>query len=118
MLDTNKDGKVSQKELEEFVKQNDSDDDGSLNEDELGVAIISINERAQVEVDGPAVIAGEQAGIGIGYCAPDFELQPIEPYADLAIKLGADAPPSIDEKVMLSELVGDQPVLLLFGSYT
>lgn len=67
-------------------------------------------------IEGPSVIPGKPAGIAVGQYAPDFELQPIESYPDLAVD-GAP-PPSVDEKIRLSQLVGKQPVLLLYGSYT
>lgn len=104
-------------------------------------------------VEGPSVIPGEPAGIGVGQYAPDFELQPIEPYAKLAEWLQSNRPQaapasrvryrrgllgrlrrlrgrtvassapsgsslSVDDKIALSQLVGKQPVLLLYGSYT
>ena len=66
----------------------------------------------------PSVIEGKKSGIEVGQYAPDFELQPIEPYAKLREWLGENAPKSIEEKVKLSRLVGKQPILLLYGSYT
>lgn len=104
-------------------------------------------------IEGPSVIPDEPAGIAVGQYAPDFELEPIEPYAKLAewlennrpqaapayrvryrrgflgrrrrvIERSVDrAPPSgsplsADDKIRLSQLIGKQPVLLLYGSYT
>ena len=70
------------------------------------------------EIEGPSVVEGQKAGIVVGQYAADFELQPVEPYADLQKWLGADAPESIEQTVRLSQLVGKAPILLLFGSYT
>jgi hypothetical protein len=118
LLDANKDGSISKDELEKFLRKNDSDEDGKLSEDELKVAIASRVDREVIEVEGPSVVEGQKAGIGVGYYAPDFELQPIEPYACLQEWLGGDGDGSIEKRITLSELVGEQPVLLLFGSYT
>jgi len=118
LLDANKDGSVSKEELEKFFRKNDSDEDGKLSEDELKVAITSASRREVIEVDGPSVVEGQKAGIGLGYYAPDFGLQPIEPYACLQKWLGGDGDQSIEQHITLSQLVGEQPVLLLFGSYT
>ena len=117
LLDADKDGSVSKEEIEKFFRKNDSDDDGKLDEDELKVAIASQADREVVEVEGPSVVEGQKAGIGVGYYAPDFELQPIEPYACLQRWLGGDDE-GIEKRITLSQLVGEQPVLLLFGSYT
>lgn len=73
---------------------------------------------SSTDVSGPSVVSGQQAGIEVGQYAPDFELQPIEPYAILQQWLGDGAPKSIEQNVQLSQLVGKAPVLLLFGSYT
>ena len=66
----------------------------------------------------PSVVEGTPAGIEVGDFAPDFELQPIQPYADLQKWLGDDAPESVEENVVLSQFVGKAPIILLFGSYT
>ena len=108
----------SKEELEKFFRKNDSDEDGKLNEDELKVAVVSRADREVIEVEGPSVVEGQKAGIGIGYHAPDFELQPIEPYACLQEWLGGEGDVGIEKRITLSQLVGEQPVLLLFGSYT
>jgi len=118
LFDANKDGSVSKEELDKFFRKNDSDEDGKLNEDELEVAIASRDSQEIVEVDGPSVVEGQQAGIAVGYHAPDFELQPIEPYECLQKWLGGNGDGSIDQCITLSQVVGEQPVLLLFGSYT
>jgi hypothetical protein len=117
-LDANRNGKVSKEEFDKFFKWADSNDDGSLSEDEIGVALTTKRDEDNVEVQGPSVVKGQKAGIGVGYYAPDFELQPIEPYACLQEWLGDDGPQNIEKCVPLSQLIGDQPVLLLFGSYT
>jgi len=70
------------------------------------------------EIDGPSVVEGQKAGIEVGSNPPDFELQPIEPYAIFQKWLGDDAPKSIEHHVRLSQLVGKAPIMLLFGSYT
>jgi hypothetical protein len=69
-------------------------------------------------IDGASVVEGQSAGIENGDYAPDFELEPVQPHADLARWLGDKAPESVEDKVMLSDLLGKAPVLLLFGSYT
>lgn len=117
-FDANRNGKVSKEELDKFFKWADSNDDGSLSEDEIGVALTTKPDDDNVEVEGPSVAEGQKAGIGVGWYAPDFELQPIEAYACLQEWLGADDPVSVEECVPLSRLIGEQPVLLLFGSYT
>lgn len=73
---------------------------------------------SSVPPDAPSVAEGQIAGIEVGDFAPDFELQPVQPSADLQRWLGVDAPESIERNVMLSKVVGKAPVLLLFGSYT
>jgi hypothetical protein len=69
-------------------------------------------------ISGPSVVKGQKPGIEVGQYPPDFTLQPIQPYPALAKWLGAAAPKNVDDKVMLSQLVGKVPVMLLFGSYT
>lgn len=69
-------------------------------------------------ITAPSIVAGQKAGIDVGDCAPDFQLQPIQPYADLKYWLGDQAPKRADDLVPLSKLVGKAPILLLFGSYT
>jgi hypothetical protein len=64
------------------------------------------------------VVKGQKAGIEVGHYPPDFKLEPIQPYADLQQWLGEKAPKSAEEAVMLGQLVGKVPVMLLFGSYT
>lgn len=118
LFDANKDGSVSKEELDKFFRKNDSDEDGKLNADELKVAIASRENAEIVEVEGPSVVEGQQAGIAVGYHAPDFELQPIEPYECLQRWLGGNGDGSIKQRITLSQVVGEQPVLLLFGSYT
>ena len=69
------------------------------------------------EITGPSVVEGRNAGIEVGQYAPDFELQPIEPYPILTKWLGDD---TLDkgEGVRLAQLVGKAPIMLLYGSYT
>ncbi len=115
--------------------------------------------RAPETVKGPSVVRGKRAGIEVGQYAPDFELQPVEPYPSLRDWLVDEAlqvvyyqrprrfrvlgllprwrgrvraarvaysrkrvndPESPDalQRVRLSQLVGKQPILLLYGSYT
>ncbi len=111
LLDANKDGSVSTEELKRFFQRADSDKNGSLSKEELAKAL-----AAPPPVT--SIVEGQQAGIEVGQYPPDFELQPIEPYAKLRDWLGDGAPKSIEEKVKLSQLVGKQPILLLYGSYT
>ena len=118
LLDSNRDGKVSKEEFQKFFKWCDSDENGSLNKDELGVAIEARTKADVQGIEGPSVVAGQKAGIEVGQYAPDFELQPIELYACLQEWLGDDAPESIEDIVTLSQLVGEAPIMLLFGSYT
>jgi len=70
------------------------------------------------EIAGPSVVKGQPPGIEVGQYAPDFELQPVEPYAILRKWLADDAPANIEHKVRLSQLVGKAPIMLLYGSYT
>ena len=70
------------------------------------------------KIDGPSIVKGKPAGIEVGQYPPDFELQPIEAYPKLCEWLGDVAPRSAEDKVKLSQLVGKQPILLLYGSYT
>jgi len=67
---------------------------------------------------GPSIVKGQAPGIDVGECPPDFQLQPIQPYADLKHWLGDKAPEKAEDLVMLSDFVGKAPILLLFGSYT
>ena len=66
----------------------------------------------------PSVIKGKPAGINVGDCAPDFQLEPIEISADFKRWLGDKAPKTFDDKIMLSDFVGKAPIVLLFGSFT
>ena len=118
LLDANQDGSVSKDEAEKFFEKADADCNDSLSKDELAKALAPPARDGSKQIDGPSVVEGQKAGIEVGQYAPDFELQPIEPYAKLRQWLGDNAPASIDEKVKLSQLVGKQPVLLLYGSYT
>lgn len=111
LLDANKDGSVSAEEVKSFFDRADSDRSGSLSKEELAKALTT-------PPPTPSIVEGQQAGIEVGQCPPDFELQPIEPYAKFRDWLGDGAPRSIEEKVKLSQLVGKQPILLLYGSYT
>jgi hypothetical protein len=70
------------------------------------------------EIAGPSVVEGQKAGIEVGQFAPDFELQPIEPYPILQKWLGSDAPPNLEDNIRLAQLVGKAPIMLLYGSYT
>ncbi|MHC4180374.1 MAG: hypothetical protein ACYSWU_22960, partial [Planctomycetota bacterium] len=105
-------------EVKKFFRRADSDNSGSLSKEELAKALAPPPASGTKKIDGPSVVKGQPAGIEVGQCAPDYELQPIEPYAKLREWLGDDAPVSIEEKVRLSQLVGKQPILLLYGSYT
>lgn len=118
LLDANKDGSVSKDELKKFFERADADKSESLSKDELAKALAPPARGAPKQIDGPSVVEGRKAGIEVGGYAPDFELQPIEPYPQLQKWLRRDAPVSIEEKVKLSQLIGKQPVLLLYGSYT
>ncbi len=69
-------------------------------------------------ITSPSIAKGQKAGIAVGDYAPDFQLQPVQPYADLKRWLGDKAPQKAEDKVMLSDFVGKAPILLLFGSYT
>jgi len=70
------------------------------------------------EITEPSVIKGQKAGIELGQYPPDFRLEMIQPYPILEKWLGVQAPKSVDDKVMLAQLVGKVPVMLLLGSYT
>lgn len=78
----------------------------------------SRHDRPAKPLEGPSVVKGEKPGIEVGEYAPDFELQPVEPYAILQKWLGDDAPKTIEQGVKLSQLVGKAPIMLMFGSYT
>jgi hypothetical protein len=69
-------------------------------------------------ISGPSLVQGQPAGIEVGQCAPDFQLEPIQLYADFEKWLGPQAPKKFEDQVMLSNFVGKAPILLLFGSYT
>ena len=66
----------------------------------------------------PSVVKGQPGGINVGDCAPDFQLEPIEISADFKRWLGAKAPKTFEDKIMLSDFVGKAPIVLLFGSFT
>ena len=66
----------------------------------------------------PSVVKGKPAGINVGDCAPDFQLEPIEISADFKRWLGDQAPKKFEDKIMLSDFVGKAPIVLLFGSFT
>ena len=70
------------------------------------------------EITGPSVVPSQKAGVEVGQYAPDFKLEPIQPYPILEQWLGGKAPQSAEDLVPLSQLVGKVPVVLLFGSYT
>ncbi len=78
----------------------------------------------QASADGAAagptrsIVEGQPAGIEVGDCAPDFELEPIEIHDDFERWLGDEAPQEFADKIMLSDLAGKAPIILLFGSYT
>ncbi|MFQ6131160.1 MAG: hypothetical protein ACE5R4_03920 [Armatimonadota bacterium] len=61
---------------------------------------------------------GVAATAEVGKLAPDFALEPIEIHEDFRRWLGAEAPQTFQDKVMLSDFVGKAPIVLLFGSYT
>jgi len=65
-----------------------------------------------------SIVKGKPAGIEVGQYAPDFELEPIQAYADFTRWLGDKAPKSAAQKVMLSDFAHKAPIILLFGSYT
>jgi len=67
---------------------------------------------------GPSVIKGQPPGIKAGKYAADFQLEPVQLYPQLKQWLGDKAPRRFEDKVMLSDLIGKQPVILFFGSYT
>jgi hypothetical protein len=66
----------------------------------------------------PSVVKGQPSGIGVGDCAPDFQLEPIEISADFNRWLGDKAPGKFEDRIMLSDFVGKAPIVLLFGSFT
>ncbi|MFC1601212.1 hypothetical protein ACFL34_02565 [Candidatus Sumerlaeota bacterium] len=65
-----------------------------------------------------SIAKGQPPGIKVGDYAPDFELEPTAIHADFKRWLGQDAPKTFADKVMLSDLAGTAPIVLLFGSYT
>lgn len=118
LLDADRDRSVSKEELEKFFQKYDSDEDDSLSIEELREAVASQADDDAAPIEGPSVVEGQEAGIGVGDYAPDFELQPVEPHPSLRKWLGDDAPESIENNVKLSELVGKAPIMLFFGNYT
>jgi hypothetical protein len=58
------------------------------------------------EIKVPSVVRGRKAGIEVGQYAPDFQLQPIEPYAKLRDWLGND-PPGTASSATAPRLGGD-----------
>ena len=84
----------------------------------VGGIALAAEDRPAKELEGPSVVKGQKAGIAVGQYAPDFELQPVEPYAILQKWLGDGAPKDIEQGVKLSQLVGKAPIMLMFGSYT
>jgi hypothetical protein len=75
-------------------------------------------ETGSADTGMPGVVKGKPAGINVGDCAPDFQLEPIEISADFKRWLGDKAPKSFEDKIMLSDFVGKAPIVLLFGSFT
>jgi hypothetical protein len=65
-----------------------------------------------------SVVKGKPAGINVGDYAPDFQLEPTEIHEAFKHWLKDKAPKTFEDKVMLSDLVGKAPIVLLFGSYT
>ena len=66
----------------------------------------------------PSVVKGQPAGVNVGDCVPDFQLEPVALSADFKRWLGDKAPRTFDDKVMLSDFIGKAPIVLLFGSFT
>lgn len=74
--------------------------------------------RGAPPLTGPSIVKGQKPGIDVGSYPPNFQLQPIQPYADLKHWLGEKAPEKVEDLVMVSDFVGKAPIMLLFGSYT
>jgi len=103
LLDTNKDGKLSQTEIQQSAKlleQHDSNKDGTLDRTELSAAVALAARREYV---APAARSErKQDRLKVGDLAPDFTL------------------PTLDGKTeaKLSTFRGQKPVVLIFASYT
>ena len=69
-------------------------------------------------ITAQSVVKGQPAGIEAGQYAPDFQLEPVDLYPQSKEWLGDKAPEKFEDKVMLSDLLGKKPIMLLFGSYT
>jgi hypothetical protein len=78
----------------------------------------AVEDKLRADFSGPSVLEGETPGIEVDQYAPDFQLEPVEVSPKFASWLGDRAPRSFEDKVMLSDLLGEQPVMLFFGSYT
>ena len=75
-------------------------------------------ELAALLKERDAIIKGQPAGIDVGQCPPDFQLEPIDLHADFPRWLGDETPEKFEDLVMLSDFAGKAPIILLFGSYT
>ena len=84
----------------------------------VGGIVLAAEDQPAKPLEEPSVVKGQKSGIDVGQYAPDFELQPVEPYAILKKWLGDGAPKGIEQGVKLSQLVGKAPIMLMFGSYT
>ena len=84
----------------------------------VGGMVLAAEDQPAKPLEGPSVVKGQKPGIDVGQYAPDFELQPVEPYAILRKWLGYGAAKGIEQGVKLSQLVGKAPIMLMFGSYT
>ena len=73
---------------------------------------------APSNIEGPSVVKGKPAGIAEGEYAPDFQLETVKLYPEFNEWLGDKAPKKFDDEVLLSDFVGQKPIVLLFGSYT
>ncbi|NQU23303.1 MAG: EF-hand domain-containing protein [Candidatus Nealsonbacteria bacterium] len=130
--DKNDDGKVTREEWqgpEEIFTRMDEDKDGVITKKEFESRMQGGGgfgpgrgrpggSGTAKKIEGPSIVKGKPAGLDVGQYPPDFQLQPIEAYPKFREWLGDAAPKSADDKVKLSQLVGKQPILLLYGSYT
>jgi len=97
LMDTDSDGEVTGGEYMKFFAEVDRDGNGSINQKEL---IILINKERQERA--AAALHQEAAGPNVGQKAPDFNLRRL--HGEGTIKL--------------SDVIGEKPIVLVFGSYT
>ena len=97
LMDMDSDGEVTGGEYMKFFAKADQDGNGSIDQKEL---IILINKERQERV--AAARRQEVGGPDVGQKAPDFNLRRLHG----------------EGSVKLSDVIGEKPIVLVFGSYT